>query len=265
MGNYDYQVDAMKNFLSLDEKKCLIYSLQNPKTIKEVTEIYYPDYILPRQKKRNEEIVQELLKACQKYPRYFNSEEYTFPCFWFNGEKIYMDWKTKELIRTKELNKFGDDPSIGIIFRLNSNYERKMYEIFDKVLGKFNCYVDCWDFGAYMIYDDCVESYDSFYFYSNVRNSVINIDNHEQQNKIIPKELKIVQKIWSNLSRLEGDKGSCTIGEHLNFVYDGKKYRMRHGSPWQGDMSWQPHVDFIKKILKSIGASELQMNYGRLD
>ncbi len=78
-------------------------------------------------------------------------------------------------------------------------------------------------------------------------------------------ELNAVMHTWYDLAKETGDIGACTIGEYMEFVYKGTKYRMSSQSPYQGDYSWSAHVETIKNILREIGATSIYMNYGRLD
>lgn len=80
-----------------------------------------------------------------------------------------------------------------------------------------------------------------------------------------PKELDKVMKFWMEASRKVGDRGACTIGEYLEFIYEGKKYRMCSQSPYQGDQSWMIPLPSVKKMLSEMGATEIYVNYGRLD
>ena len=51
----------------------------------------------------------------------------------------------------------------------------------------------------------------------------------------------------------------------MAFEYNGIPYHMAPCSPWQGEGSWTPHVNYVINRLKAIGATEIYWNYGRLD
>ena len=89
--------------------------------------------------------------------------------------------------------------------------------------------------------------------------------NHSDDGSAVPEELNHIMRHWYALAEETGDFGSCTIGEYMEFRLNGKKYRMSSQSPYQGDYSWSAHVDTIKEMVKAIGATDVYMNYGRLD
>ena len=81
----------------------------------------------------------------------------------------------------------------------------------------------------------------------------------------VPVELNMIMNRWYDLAKETGDIGACTIGEYMEFRYKGTKYRMSAQSPYQGDYSWSAHVETIKGMFRDIGATDIYMNYGRLD
>lgn len=83
--------------------------------------------------------------------------------------------------------------------------------------------------------------------------------------KDCPVELMNIMNKWYYLSSKTGDKGGCVIGAQMEFEFEGDIYHMAPASPWQGEGSWTPHVEFIKKELENIGATNIHWNYGRLD
>ncbi len=68
-----------------------------------------------------------------------------------------------------------------------------------------------------------------------------------------------------NLAKEVGDVGACTIGEYIEFRYKGKLYRMGMQTPYQGDYSWRATIPEVKRLLEVFGATEIYVNYGRLD
>lgn len=89
-------------------------------------------------------------------------------------------------------------------------------------------------------------------------------NDHDANQYMIP-EIGNIMNIWYQLSAEVGDKGSCVIGEYMEFRYKGIKYRMAAQSPWQGSYSWEVNVEKIKSMLREIGCEDIHMNYGRLD
>lgn len=88
--------------------------------------------------------------------------------------------------------------------------------------------------------------------------------NRSNDGLVLP-ELNIIMQRWYDLAKETGDHGCCTIGEYMEFKYKGIKYRMSSQSPYQGDYSWSVHVPVIKAALIDIGATDIHMNYGRMD
>ena len=80
-----------------------------------------------------------------------------------------------------------------------------------------------------------------------------------------PSALMQIMKEWYKLSSVTGDNGGCVIGAKMIFEYNGKLYHMAPASPWQGEGSWTPHVEYIKSKLAEIGATNIQWDYGMLD
>lgn len=80
-----------------------------------------------------------------------------------------------------------------------------------------------------------------------------------------PSELQNIMDIWFDLSKKEGEGGSCVLGAGFNFEWNGDKYFMPAQSPWQGSLSWEEHKDVIHKMLEDIGATEIYYNWGRMD
>lgn len=80
-----------------------------------------------------------------------------------------------------------------------------------------------------------------------------------------PDKLQTIMEIWFNLSKKEGEGGSCVLGAGFKFEWKGDSYFMPAQSPWQGSCSWEAHKDTIEQILESVGATEIYYNWGRMD
>ena len=80
-----------------------------------------------------------------------------------------------------------------------------------------------------------------------------------------PSELQKIMDIWYDLSKKEGDKGSCVLGAGFKFKWNGDSYFMPAQSPWQGSLSWEAHKDVIHKMLEDIGATEISYSWGMMD
>lgn len=77
--------------------------------------------------------------------------------------------------------------------------------------------------------------------------------------------IRMIMSTWYRMSAKTGDIGSCVIGEYLEFVYDGKKYRMTAQSPWQGELSWITPLPTIMRMLEEAGATSIYWNCGVMD
>lgn len=88
---------------------------------------------------------------------------------------------------------------------------------------------------------------------------------HNMPKEDCPFELMNIMNKWYYLSSKTGDKGGCVIGAKMQFNYKGEDYDMAPASPWQGEDSWTPHVEFVKKELESIGATNIYWDCGILD
>lgn len=82
---------------------------------------------------------------------------------------------------------------------------------------------------------------------------------------VFPPEIQAVQTIWDKLAHDYGDHGSCVIGEHLDFTYWEVRYRMECHSGWQGSLGAEHYLDYIKKLLEMIGATDFAFDYGMMD
>lgn len=78
-------------------------------------------------------------------------------------------------------------------------------------------------------------------------------------------ELRQIMRNYYELSKAVGDCGACTIGQYIEFRYKGELFRMTPQTPYQGDMSWIEPLQEVKRSLTNAGATEINVNYGRLD
>lgn len=74
-----------------------------------------------------------------------------------------------------------------------------------------------------------------------------------------------VMTTWYDLAKKVGDKGACTIGEYIEFLYKGTRYRMASQTPYQGEWSWREPLPIVRTLLANAGAVDIKVNYGRLD
>ena len=136
-----------------------------------------------------------------------------------------------------------------------------IYEKFMKIFEKYGLYFElgnAWNLSCYCIDDKTEVEYTHyekpkkiFYLHSG--------------NFLNPNELQNIMDIWYDLSKKEGEGGSCVLGAGFKFEWNGDSYFMPAQSPWQGSISWEAHKDTIKKMLEDVGATEIYYNWGRMD
>ena len=80
-----------------------------------------------------------------------------------------------------------------------------------------------------------------------------------------PAEIKKIINEWRAACEETGDGGSCVIGAKIKFTWNGEEYYMYEPSPYQGCLSWEPHVDMAIAKLKAIGATDIYYDCGVLD
>lgn len=80
-----------------------------------------------------------------------------------------------------------------------------------------------------------------------------------------PTEIADIMNEYYEMSKAVGDIGACTIGEYIEFRYEDKLYRMSPQTPYQGEQSWREPLPEVRRMLVNVGATEIHVNYGRLD
>lgn len=136
-----------------------------------------------------------------------------------------------------------------------------IYEKFMKIFEKYGLYFElgnAWNLSCYLINSDTEVEYThyekpkkTFYLHNG--------------NFLNPAELQNIMDIWFDLSKKEGEGGSCVLGAGFKFEWNGDEYFMPAQSPWQGSLSWEKHKDVIYKMLEDVGATEIYYNWGRMD
>jgi len=142
-------------------------------------------------------------------------------------------------------------------------YSDKMQQKFMDILDKYNLYYelgDAWNLTCYPTNDDMEIEFTD---YSNDVKPEPEYIYFGKDGVLL--ELKEIMETWYELSRETGDKGCCVLGAGMNFEYKGKPYKMAACSPWQGENSWTPHVDKVKRMLEEIGATNIYWNCGMMD
>lgn len=154
----------------------------------------------------------------------------------------------------------------GEFYHVLNGYTQREFNLQDKflaILDKYNLYYelgDAWNLTCYPTNDDMETEFTDYskdvkpdpeYIYFGKDGALL--------------ELKEIMETWYELSRETGDKGCCVLGAGMNFEYKGKPYKMAACSPWQGENSWTPHVDKVKRMLEEIGATNIYWNCGMMD
>lgn len=136
-----------------------------------------------------------------------------------------------------------------------------IYEKFMKIFEKCGLYFElgnAWNLSCYLINDDTEVEYT---YYEEPKETIyLNRFNSSNPNK-----LQYIMELWYNLSKKEGEGGSCVLGAGFKFKWNGDSYFMPAQSPWQGSCSWEVDKDVIHKMLENIGATEIYYNWGRMD
>lgn len=155
---------------------------------------------------------------------------------------------------------------------LSMSFEGGLYELlnysggsimdkFEKIFERYGLYYElgnAWNLSCYTISGDTEVEYT---YYEKPKKEIY----LHNGNLLNPKELQNIMNIWYDLSKKEGDKGSCVLGAGFSFEWQNNKYFMPAQSPWQGSCSWEAHKDVIHKMLEDIGTTEIYYNWGIMD
>ena len=148
----------------------------------------------------------------------------------------------------------------GLYDVLNYNGGSKM-DKFIKIFERYGLYYELgnsWNLSCYLINGDAEVEYT----YYEKPKKIFYLHNG---NFLNPNELQNIMDIWYDLSKKEGEGGSCVLGAGFRFEWKGDKYFMPAQSPYQGSLSWEEHKDVIHKMLEDVGATEIYYNWGRMD
>lgn len=154
----------------------------------------------------------------------------------------------------------------------NMDYCTRIMSEFENILDAYGVYFEqgeAWNLsvypskGDYENYEysgfDDEANYDSdTYTDDEQRIGMYNIDD------VLP-ELKVIMIQWYDASSKQGNIGSCVLGAGYHFEYKDAKYFMSSCSPWQGSLSWENTRDETKRLLETIGASNIRYEFGVMD
>lgn len=142
------------------------------------------------------------------------------------------------------------------------NYGNGMPSPMEKIFNKYGCYYEYGNYWNLTLSPIEMEYSDIEYTPYEKEPEPEYIFRHSED---APPELQNIMMAWYELSKKEGDIGSCVIGAGFKFSYKGKKYFMCSCSPWQGSISWERHKDTIEEMLNNIGATDIIYDWGRMD
>jgi len=168
-----------------------------------------------------------------------------------------------EYVNTKHILSMSFEGSFYHVLNGWDEYSDQMQQKFTAILSKYNLYYElgnAWNLSCYPINDDMEIEYTDYSADVKPEPEFIWVSRED----VLP-ELKRIMKTWYDLSKAIGDKGCCVIGAGISFEYKGQPYKMAPCSPWQGEGSWTPHVEEIKKMLEDIGATDIRWNCGMMD
>ena len=148
----------------------------------------------------------------------------------------------------------------GEVYECINGYEGSAYANLEALLGKYNLYLEHCDscHCAFVPIDD-IEDYEYTEFVKEKPKWLYHTEDAPDQ------YIRSLMHIQFLMASAIGDKGPCTVGEHIEFRYKGTLYRMCMQTPYQGACSWQNTIPLVKSALEIFGATEIFVDYGRLD
>lgn len=203
-------------------------------------------------------------------------------CIYFNNKRRLWesdrknDWRPKltveedicpfdyfEYVNPKHILSMSFEGALYHILNGYDSYADRMQQKFSAILKKYGLWYELgqsWNLSCYLINDDMEVEYTDYTEDIKPEPEFIFLGKDN-----IPTELKAIMRLWFTMSKATGDKGACVIGAGFTFEWEGKTYKMAACSPWQGELSWIPHVEKIRELLIAIGAENVVWNCGRMD
>lgn len=222
-----------------------------------------------------EELVNEIIDFLKKHELqdsvciYYNNKRWTIKSEYLGDGKFREEEIIEENMNPLDYFEYANNRHI-----LSMSFEGGLYDVLNYTFGnreeqflaifeKYNLYYElgsCWNLTAYPT--NGLEYEDIEYTAYEERTEPEYIYLHKEN---VQEELREIMKHWYELSSKCGDYGCCVIGAKMCFTYKGKEYEMAPCSPHQGEGSWTPHVETIKRMLRNIGATDVYYYYGRMD
>ena len=198
---------------------------------------------------------------------YFNNKVVRERGSWDEDFNYTPKWETTENINPHDYFEYCAYDHI-----LSMSFEGGLYELlnysggsrmgkFEKIFERYGLYYEfgnAWNLSCYLIKDDIEVEYTH---YEKPKKTIY----LHRGNFLNPRELQNIMDTWYELSKKEGDNGSCVLGAGFHFELKEDKYFMPAQSPWQGSISWEAHKDVVHKMLEDVGATEISYAWGIMD
>ena len=182
---------------------------------------------------------------------------YEHNIYWITEENVdphdYFEYAAYEHILSMSFE--------GALYELLNYSGGKIMDKFMKIFEKYGLYYElgnAWNLTCCLIDSNTEVEYTH---YEKPRETIY----LHNDNFLNPSELQNIMDIWFDLSKKEGEGGSCVLGAGFKFEWKGESYFMPAQSPWQGSLSWEEHKDVIHKMLEDVGATEIYYDWGRMD
>lgn len=216
-------------------------------------------------KKINKKVIEELgnkvVALCKK-------NDWTSTVVYFNGKSVNIRYDGAIILKDDDhpgnhFEYYNPNHIVSMSFEgdlydlLNYGYGKELRKLFEEYRLYFEL-GNAWNLSVYPMDDDLVV--DGYRYKEKLEPKII-----ARWMEDVPAELKNIMDWWYEKSTETGDVGSCVIGAGFNLVYGGVPYFMCACSPWQGNISWETHVDEVRQMLRDIGATDVYFDYGTMD
>lgn len=74
-----------------------------------------------------------------------------------------------------------------------------------------------------------------------------------------------IQNLWKDLTLHVGDRGTCVVGEHIEFIYKEKYYILQPLDGLQRSLGREMIFPKIKDLLEVMGCQEISFDYGNMN
>ena len=226
-------------------------------------------------KNKIEELAQEIIKFLKKHDLhdsvciYYNNKRWRSTSEYLCDGKFRYTEIIEENINPLDYFEYANTNHI-----LSMSFEGGLYDILNYTFGKreeqflaifkkYGLYYELGNSWNLSCYPDSIDYEDIEYTLYETEPDPIMIYWHTSEN--VPSELIAIKDKWNELSETTKHLGgSCTIGDGFEFRYNGIRYKIST-PPYQGSLIYEHWIDTIKQELKTIGATEVYYNYGRMD